>query len=115
MKFHLNVGVVALSMISHCSHLVSGQVTSQECEDAGGVVVGDIGNGAIFAVDYVCDNTGAAPTDVIVSAPGEPINTDGAVCCGGPGTGILQTGGGDLPFEEYQPFIAEAGKRGMDT
>lgn len=36
---------------------------------------------------------------------GHTLTTDAALTVGG---------GGDLPFAEYEPFIAEAGKRGMD-
>ena len=58
------------------------QVTRQECIDQGGEIIGDIGNGAIFQSDYVCDSNGQAPTAVIVPAAGEPIAIEGEVCCG---------------------------------
>jgi len=67
----------------------SASITRQECLDQGGVIVGDIGNGAIFAPDYICESSGAAPTDVVVASPGEPIASEGEVCCGGTGPGIV--------------------------
>ena len=66
-------------------------VTTQECTDEwNGVVVGDIGNGAIFQPNYTCESNGEVPVGVIVPSPGEPINTDGAVCCG-PSSGLVGT------------------------
>ncbi len=53
----------------------------EECDEAGGRVIGDIGDGRVHRTDYVCDN-GQAPLGTITYKDGEPIDTDGAVCCG---------------------------------
>ena len=57
-------------------------VSRQECQEEGGIVVGDIGNGAIFEDDYVCESNGEPPIAIVVAAEGEPIASDGEVCCG---------------------------------
>ncbi|KAL7557102.1 hypothetical protein ACA910_009192 [Epithemia clementina (nom. ined.)] len=67
---------------------VSAELTRQECTEAGGVIVGDIGDGSTFRPGYLCESNGEPPFDVIVSLPGEPVFIEGAVCCGqrsGPG------------------------------
>lgn len=58
-------------------------LTATECEDGGGSVVGDIGDGAIFKPDYVCESNGEAPTARIKAEEGGPIGVEGSVCCGG--------------------------------
>ncbi|KAL3913370.1 MAG: hypothetical protein SGILL_006520 [Bacillariaceae sp.] len=58
------------------------QLTRQECTNQGGVVVGDIGNGAIFQPSFTCESNGLPPIDTVIASPGEPIATDGEVCCG---------------------------------
>jgi hypothetical protein len=80
-----------------CLSTCSAQISRQECTDQGGAVVGDIGNGAIFDSAYVCDINGLPPTDIVVASPGEPIASEGEVCCGGTGTGFVDNGGGLLP------------------
>jgi hypothetical protein len=55
-------------------------LTQAQCEAQGGQVVGDIGNGATQRPDYLCPS-GKPPLGVIVPAPGEPIATEGSVCC----------------------------------
>eukprot|EP00561_Arcocellulus_cornucervis_P012553 CAMPEP_0185800518 /NCGR_PEP_ID=MMETSP1322-20130828/923_1 /TAXON_ID=265543 /ORGANISM="Minutocellus polymorphus, Strain RCC2270" /LENGTH=244 /DNA_ID=CAMNT_0028496159 /DNA_START=133 /DNA_END=868 /DNA_ORIENTATION=+ len=65
------------------------ELTRQECRDRGGVVVGDIGNGAIHRDDYTCESSGEPPIGAIVpaaGAAGEPIAIEGEVCCGGGGS-----------------------------
>ncbi|MEX1365284.1 MAG: hypothetical protein AB1Z98_19305 [Nannocystaceae bacterium] len=57
-------------------------LTNAECEAQGGTVVGDIGNGAIHRPDYLCDS-GQPPLATVVPGEGEPIPTEGAVCCPG--------------------------------
>lgn len=57
-------------------------ISAADCEAQGGTVVGDIGNGAIHKPDYVCPETGVAPLGSIAPAEGEPVATEGAVCCG---------------------------------
>lgn len=56
------------------------QLSADECIAAGGTVVGDIGDGAIHRTDYRCAS-GVPPSGSIVSASGEPIGVEGAVCC----------------------------------
>ena len=73
-------------LLSPCSS----QVTRQECEDQGGVVVGDIGDGAIFDPGYVCATNGLPPTDFVVAGEGEPMAIEGEVCCGGTDTFFVQ-------------------------
>lgn len=53
----------------------------EECGAAGGRVIGDIGDGRVHRADYLCD-TGDAPLGTIIYKDGEPITTEGAVCCG---------------------------------
>ena len=67
-------------------HPATAVLTRQECLVVGGVIVGDIGNGATRRPGYVCASNGQPPLDVIRPAPGEPIATEGEVCCGGAGT-----------------------------
>jgi hypothetical protein len=63
------------------------EVTRKECtEDLGGILVGDIGDGATRRDDYVCESTGEPPVAIIVPAAGEPIAREGEVCCGSPTT-----------------------------
>ena len=56
------------------------QLTAEECEAAGGAVVGDIGDGAVHRPDYRCEN-GSAPTGSIRAPEGGPLGVEGAVCC----------------------------------
>jgi hypothetical protein len=55
-------------------------ITAQDCEAAGGTVVGDIGDGAIHRPEYVCAS-GVAPTGAIRAPEGEPMAVEGSVCC----------------------------------
>ena len=55
-------------------------LTSAECQEKGGSVVGDIGDGAIHRPDYVCAG-GQPPLGSIRAAEGEPVAVEGAVCC----------------------------------
>ncbi len=57
-------------------------LTASECELAGGTVVGDIGDGAIFEPDYVCESTGEPPTASIAADGDGPVAIEGSVCCG---------------------------------
>jgi hypothetical protein len=57
------------------------QMTAQECSKAGGLVVGDIGDGQVHRAGYLCAN-GDVPLGTIVPTTGQPKATDGAVCCG---------------------------------
>jgi hypothetical protein len=56
------------------------QLTAEACEAGGGMVVGDIGDGAIHRPDYRCPS-GAAPSGSIRAAEGGPIAIEGSVCC----------------------------------
>lgn len=55
-------------------------MTTAECEAKGGRVVGDIGDGATHRPDYTCEG-GPRPLADIRPAEGEPIATEGSVCC----------------------------------
>jgi len=55
-------------------------VSTKQCNDAGGEVIGDIGDGRIHSADYLCDN-GTAPIGTIRDQD-EPVMTEGAICCG---------------------------------
>ncbi|MFT6407352.1 MAG: hypothetical protein ACJAQ6_000763 [Arenicella sp.] len=57
------------------------RMTAQECLKAGGFVVGDIGDGRVHHVDYLCDS-GELPLGTIVPTLGEPAAVEGEVCCG---------------------------------
>jgi len=75
------VSTVAV-MMTTAPMTVSGQITRQECTDTfGGTIVGDIGNGAIFSPNYRCEQSNEPPIDVVVPAEGEPIASEGEVCC----------------------------------
>lgn len=58
------------------------QVSRDECVQQGGTIVGDIGNGAIFRDDYICESNGEPPIAVVIPGAGEPIAFEGEVCCG---------------------------------
>lgn len=75
-------------------------MTRQECtSELNGVVVGDIGDGAISRDDYLCESSGEPPLANIVPAEGEPIPIEGEVCCGvassgsGSGSGVVGSAG----------------------
>ena len=51
-----------------------------QCGLIGGTVIGDIGNGAIHRADYRCES-GQPPTARITYLEGEPIASEGEVCC----------------------------------
>jgi len=55
-------------------------LTQQQCEESGGVVVGDVGDGVTHRADYVCPS-GKPPLGDIEYTPPEPIATEGSVCC----------------------------------
>ena len=48
--------------------------TAEQCEEHGGELVGDIGDGAIHRPDYVCA-TGEPPMATV------PLGIEGSVCC----------------------------------
>ncbi len=56
-------------------------ITAAACEEQGGTVVGDIGDGAIHRPDYQCPGSGAAPLGTIAAEAGGPIGVEGSVCC----------------------------------
>lgn len=55
-------------------------LSADACAAQGGAVVGDIGDGATHRPNYVCAS-GKPPLGNIVTAEGEPIGIEGAVCC----------------------------------
>jgi hypothetical protein len=57
-----------------------GALTAEECEANGGMVVGDIGDGAIHRPDYRCPS-GSEPSGDIVAPAGGPVAIEGSVCC----------------------------------
>ena len=59
------------------------ELTAAECESQGGVVVGDIGDGAVHRPDYTCPETSQPPIGTIVAEDGGPMGVEGAVCCAG--------------------------------
>lgn len=72
-----------LSVLPSCaaqSDPVRPELSRAECTERGGVVVGDIGDGAIHDPNYLCSN-GEPPIGTIVPQPGEPIAVEGEVCC----------------------------------
>ena len=55
-------------------------ITRAQCEAGGNTIFGDAGDGAIHDADYICPS-GAAPIAQIMFLEGEPIATEGEVCC----------------------------------
>jgi hypothetical protein len=76
-----------------------GNVTRDECEEQGGIIVGDIGDGAIFEDDYVCESSGLPPfANIIQDANGTaPIAIEGEVCCSVANATPADGGGDDVP------------------
>ena len=75
---------ILLSLVPSCADEGDSprpRISGAECKASGGVVVGDIGDGAIHDDDYRCSN-GKSPIGTIVPQEGEPIAVEGAVCCG---------------------------------
>ena len=58
-----------------------GSLTAQQCQEAGGEVVGDIGDGAIHRPDYRCARSGNPPLGPIAAPADQPQAIEGAVCC----------------------------------
>ncbi|MFK7997030.1 MAG: hypothetical protein AB8B87_23040 [Granulosicoccus sp.] len=56
------------------------EMSREECTSMGGIVIGDIGNGAIFKPEYRCES-GLSPIARVTALDDEPIATDGEVCC----------------------------------
>jgi len=56
------------------------ELTALQCEQRGGEVVGDIGDGRIHRASYVCAS-GTKPIGTIVYTSEEAVPTEGAVCC----------------------------------
>ena len=73
-----------LLAVSVLTRMGSAAITSQECLDQGGSVIGDPGDGSTTSDDYLCDSNGEPPVDAIVAvvSEGEPIATEDGVCCG---------------------------------
>jgi hypothetical protein len=79
-------GDVAVARSTNTSEFFSINITDvvsrQECTAINGTIVGDIGDGAIFRADYLCESNGELPIAGIVPAAGEAIAIEGEVCCG---------------------------------
>jgi hypothetical protein len=58
------------------------EATRQECIEDGGMIVGDIGDGATRRDDYLCESNGEPPIANIVPVEGTPVAREGEVCCG---------------------------------
>ncbi|KAG7360441.1 hypothetical protein IV203_035540 [Nitzschia inconspicua] len=57
------------------------EYTRQECLQNNGIIVGDIGDGAIFQPEYVCESNGQPPlANILQDTP--PFAIEGEVCCG---------------------------------
>jgi hypothetical protein len=57
------------------------EYTRQECMNNNGTIVGDIGDGAIFLPDYICESNGLPPIANILQDT-QPFAIEGEVCCG---------------------------------
>ena len=55
-------------------------LTTAQCAEMGGVVVGDPGDGRVHQRDYLCES-GQPPLGTLMFLEGEPIPIEGAVCC----------------------------------
>jgi hypothetical protein len=56
------------------------ELSAEECEAGGGLVVGDIGDGAIHRPDYRCPS-GVEPSGTVRAPEGGPMAVEGSVCC----------------------------------
>jgi hypothetical protein len=65
MKFSSSLLVFAWTLVTVSVVIQASEISRQECEAQGGQVVGDIGNGAIWRDDYVCESTNEPPTDAV--------------------------------------------------
>jgi hypothetical protein len=57
------------------------ELSAAACEEQGGQVVGDIGDGAIHRPEYRCPDSGEPPIGTIVADEGGPVAVEGSVCC----------------------------------
>lgn len=71
---------IAYTMVDPLVVAERDELSREECMEANGMVVGDIGNGAIFEDDYVCESNGLPPIANIVSTE-PPFSIEGEVCC----------------------------------
>ena len=55
-------------------------MTRAQCSSEGGTIIGDIGDGAIHQPEYRCES-GEPPIASITFLEGEPIASEGEVCC----------------------------------
>ena len=55
-------------------------LTSAQCREMGGTIVGDPGDGRVHDPDFLCES-GRPPLGPIEFLEGEPIPVEGAVCC----------------------------------
>jgi hypothetical protein len=56
------------------------EMTRNECTEMDGLIIGDIGDGAIHEPDYVCESNGLPPIGTIADTSGA-IAIEGEVCC----------------------------------
>eukprot|EP00934_Nitzschia_sp_Nitz4_P002132 Nitzschia sp. Nitz4//scaffold40_size135432//109270//110964//NITZ4_003263-RA/size135432-processed-gene-0.49-mRNA-1//1//CDS//3329551276//2132//frame0 len=75
--------VLSIILVAFFGNHVSAGISREDCEAHGGLVVGDIGDGSIFAPSYTCEADNLPPVDFIVYADNEAIAIEGEVCCGG--------------------------------
>lgn len=68
------------------------EVTRQECEEQGGVIISDYGDGATRLADYRCESNGEVPIANVVPVEGELISDEGEVCCGPPAATVPEDG-----------------------
>ncbi len=74
------LAAIALVVFAFACQADEDVYTSQDCQDDGGTVVADIGDGAIHQDDYRCAN-GSPPLRSVTTSDGKPIG-EGVVCCG---------------------------------
>lgn len=72
--------VTALTAATCSSQNGEAPLTTAQCIQAGGSIVGDPGDGSVHRPDYICES-GLPPLGAIRFLEGEPIPVEGAVCC----------------------------------
>ena len=55
-------------------------LTTAQCAEMGGSIVGDPGDGRLHRSDYICES-GETPLGTIQFEAGESISIEGSVCC----------------------------------
>lgn len=75
------LGAITLVVFAFACQEDEDVYTAQDCQNDGGTVVADIGDGAIYEDDYRCSN-GSPPLRSVTTSEGKPVASEGAVCCG---------------------------------